>query len=480
MPPREFAEAAAQARVAVVIPTWNGHDRVRSCLASLGDPAIAEVVVVDNGSAPENARELYAIAREANARVLRLDQNRGFAAACNVGIRSTSSPYICVLNDDTRCASRTISSLLRATRVAPRIAFSAPRSNYVKGRQLLEASTIDRAGIEASDVEGMQRFTRGAARGLIEDVEHLAGLCLLARRETWEELDGFDERYGIGNFEDDDLCLRARRRGERIVVVHDSYVWHEGNATFRRIGVDYDEQMRAQRAIYEAKWEHDALALAELASSRDEPLTQEMLRALRGLTGRDRAWGAAILARQAQLAGDAHAALDEWTRVLCVAPLHREARCSTSLAMLQLGDIAGSEALLDAILGDFGLDPIALASLHTQRARCFLDRGRDGIASAEEELRRAFALHADFVPAHHLRGILALEQGRADDARCILEDILDDRDADMLSNLGIARYRCGDVSGAIDAFEAGACIAGPDSVAAQNLRALGAVTTPHA
>lgn len=42
----------------------------------------------------------------------------------------------------------------------------------------------------------------------------LTGFCLLVKKSVLDEIGLFDERFGLGNFEDDDLCLRARMKGQ--------------------------------------------------------------------------------------------------------------------------------------------------------------------------------------------------------------------------------------------------------------------------
>jgi tetratricopeptide (TPR) repeat protein len=63
-----------------------------------------------------------------------------------------------------------------------------------------------------------------------------------------------DEGFGLGFFDDDDLCLRARRAGFRLAVALDCYVHHFGSRTFRGLGVDTGQQLTDNLALYRAKW----------------------------------------------------------------------------------------------------------------------------------------------------------------------------------------------------------------------------------
>jgi GT2 family glycosyltransferase len=84
--------------ISVVIPTWNRADLLRSVLANLKDQTRRpdEVVVVDNGSRDSSVE----IARAYGARVIRYNENRGFAVAVNDGITQCKGDWILILNND--------------------------------------------------------------------------------------------------------------------------------------------------------------------------------------------------------------------------------------------------------------------------------------------------------------------------------------------------------------------------------------------
>jgi GT2 family glycosyltransferase len=74
------------------------------------------------------------------------------------------------------------------------------------------------------------------------------------KAETIRRLGGLDERFELGLFDDDDLCLRFWREGYKVCVAKDVYVHHFGSMTFRNLGVDTARLYRENRIRFEEKW----------------------------------------------------------------------------------------------------------------------------------------------------------------------------------------------------------------------------------
>lgn len=55
---------------------------------------------------------------------------------------------------------------------------------------------------------------------------------MLSKRELIEKISLLDERFGPGNFEDDDLCLRAALAGYRDLIAGDVFIHHYGSRSF--------------------------------------------------------------------------------------------------------------------------------------------------------------------------------------------------------------------------------------------------------
>jgi GT2 family glycosyltransferase len=247
-------------RVSVVVPSWNTRDTTLACIARVRrhTPAPAEVVVIDNGSHDGSADAVAALAAEPGpvpVRLIRNDTNRGYAAATNQGIRATSGRWVVLLNSDVLVTPGWIDGLVSAAR-NPRVGLVGPMTN--------NAGSADQALVVPppyGDESGLDAFAARWAdvhRGDRQRVERLIGFCVLVRRATLARIGLLDERFGLGNYEDDDICRRARNAGLTLVVARDVFVHHYGSLSFRANGVDHAGLMRENAVRFAAKWQSRA------------------------------------------------------------------------------------------------------------------------------------------------------------------------------------------------------------------------------
>jgi GT2 family glycosyltransferase/Flp pilus assembly protein TadD len=450
--------------VSVVIPVCNGLAFTRSCLASLAEQRGLEVIVADNGSTDGTWEWLEeAAATRPWLRPLRLASNHGFAGGCNAGLSSARGEFVALLNNDTIAEPKLFGKLVRAWRRYPRIGLIGPRSSYVKGRQVLRLEPGEGVQDVAAIAARLERENGSRA----EDVDNLAGLCLLGHREVYAQVGRLDEGYGTGNFEDDDYCLRVRLAGLRLLIAHDSYVHHIGNATFQGLGLDYLAELDDKRQKHEAKWRgHVLFELDALAASGDFTTLADHAAAV---PPQDPAflWSRWHLGRAKLELGATEAAIEPLERFLRACPLHLEAACRLAFARLAIGREHDGRFELARVLRDCALEAHTAASLLTRFAQHCLDQGLE--TEAADHISTALALAPNFVPAWNTRAFLALRAGQPVAAEACLRPFADSNDPDVLSNLGIALWRQGRATEAIDALRRGCQLGGPNSTAAKNL-----------
>jgi glycosyltransferase involved in cell wall biosynthesis len=101
---RSIEENVVSERVSVVIPYYNGSRFIAEAIASVRAQTLPahEIVVVDDGSRPEDAAVLDRVAAEAGptCRAEHLPRNRGVCVARNLGILRATGTYIAFLDCD--------------------------------------------------------------------------------------------------------------------------------------------------------------------------------------------------------------------------------------------------------------------------------------------------------------------------------------------------------------------------------------------
>jgi GT2 family glycosyltransferase len=103
-----------QPLVSIIIPNWNGARHLPECLDSLRRQSYRrfEIILVDNGSTDES---LALLARDfPQVRVILLPENRGFAPACNIGLRAARGEVLALLNNDTQADSGWLEAVVAA------------------------------------------------------------------------------------------------------------------------------------------------------------------------------------------------------------------------------------------------------------------------------------------------------------------------------------------------------------------------------
>lgn len=177
--------------------------------------------------------------------------NLGFPAACNQGIEQAQGDVLLILNSDTVVPRAGLIRLLKALTQSGSIGAAGPYSNYAGHLQQITPTY--------TSLNTLNLFAEDFARREADDIETdmLVGFCLAVKRSVLQEVGAFDERFGTGMFEDNDLCYRIRRAGYRLIIAARSFVHHHGSRTFERTQQDPRPLLERNHALYVRKWQED-------------------------------------------------------------------------------------------------------------------------------------------------------------------------------------------------------------------------------
>ena len=213
--------------ISVIVVNYNGMRFLRGCLTSLAKQTAMdfEVIVVDNGSDDGSESEVQRY--YPHARLVRLKDNRGYAAALNRGIVESGGDFILALNNDTEPESHFIEELLSSSDDKPDIGMWATKMILPDGRINSTGICISRSG--AAWDRGMFQDDTGQ----FDEPGEVFGPCggaALYRKKMLEDVGLFDEDFFL-YMEDVDIALRGRLAGWKCRYVPKALVIHQQGGT---------------------------------------------------------------------------------------------------------------------------------------------------------------------------------------------------------------------------------------------------------
>lgn len=236
-------------RITVVIPNYNGMKFLENCIKALlsGNQGEAdfEVLVVDNGSTDGSVA--YLKENFPQVRLIELPENTGFCHAVNEGIRQSDSPYVLLLNNDTKVLEGFVGKLYAAIADRPEV-FS------VSARMLMwdRPELLDDAGDQYC-VLGWA-YARGKGKPAEEyykasRIFSSCGGAAIYSRKILEEIGLFDELH-FAYLEDLDLGYRARIHGYDNLYEPSAQVIHFGSASSGSRYNEWKTGMASANSVY--------------------------------------------------------------------------------------------------------------------------------------------------------------------------------------------------------------------------------------
>lgn len=228
------------AEISIITPIFNKWNFTKSFLQDITqlDPSKVEVIIVDNGSSDDTAKELLAYEKQHhNLTVIRNGVNLGFGRACNLAYNISVGQDVVFLNNDIRVKKNYdtwIFDLVKSCRednlVGPTGGKIDPKNNYEFIYETMDPK---------------------------RDINYLSGWCLAGKREVFDklvlsgEMGPFDSNTFFVFYEDTDLSFRARESGLKLEIVPVDAT-HFGHVTAKSLNLNklYNES----RKKFLAKW----------------------------------------------------------------------------------------------------------------------------------------------------------------------------------------------------------------------------------
>jgi N-acetylglucosaminyl-diphospho-decaprenol L-rhamnosyltransferase len=243
-PPKK-AEAVKVSTVSAIVVSYNTGEVLFDCLAALHvDPAISEIMLVNNGN-PVEVLERVEDAYGANGRmkIVGGGVNRGFAAGVNLGASQAHGDWYLIVNPDAVLQPGSVEALQSALAGAADPAVAGGRIYGEDGKEQRggrrRSLTMRSAAATFLGMGWLKAFNPGFVNINRNDepqpdgpvpMDAVSGALMFLSRESFERLGGFDEGYFL-HVEDLDLCRRAEADGGSVIYTPLASALHVGGSS---------------------------------------------------------------------------------------------------------------------------------------------------------------------------------------------------------------------------------------------------------
>ncbi|MBE7636402.1 glycosyltransferase [Sneathiella sp. P13V-1] len=226
------------AELSIIIVSYNTRELTLKCLETLYQNTKHtnfEVILWDNDSHDGSADAVAAAYPQ--VKLVRCEENLGFAKANNLAAENVSSEWLLLLNPDTETHPGAIDNLLEFSKKHPEAGITGGRTVFPDGSlniascwmKITPWSMFCHAfGLTAIFPNSPLFNTEaigGWKRDTVRKVDIVSGCFFMLKTDLWREFGGFNLKYVMYG-EEADLCLRAQKEGYQPMITPDAQIMH--------------------------------------------------------------------------------------------------------------------------------------------------------------------------------------------------------------------------------------------------------------
>lgn len=236
--------------LSVIIPSKDNPELLGHCLQSLKKAAEGityEVIVVDNGSSPENRQKISTFS---DISYLYRPMEFDFAAMCNLGASAAGGKLLLFLNDDVELLEQSQLKQMKELALRPGVGSVGLKLYYPDSKRIQHAgiTNLPMGPVHKLQfLEDSQEYYYGMNRGN-RNVLAVSAACVMTETEKFQEAGGFEGTLKVA-FNDVALGFKMYELGYRNVCMCDAYAYHHESLT--RGGDDSREKL--ERLLNERK-----------------------------------------------------------------------------------------------------------------------------------------------------------------------------------------------------------------------------------
>ena len=244
----------AASPVSIIVPIYNALEDLKVCVDRLRlyTDKSACVYLINDASPDENINIFLETLKYDNQfAVVNNNQNMGFTRTVNKGLELCKNNDVVILNSDARVTPFWLESILFAANMDSNIATVTPMSDRAGAFSAPNIGNDNKLPLGVSEIEYSKAFRRRSI-GLYPTVPTGNGFCMYIRRSCIDEVGKLDEKaFPRGYGEENDFCMRARKKGWRNIIDDRTYVFHDRSKSF---GDSKNDLMLAGRKIVDNRY----------------------------------------------------------------------------------------------------------------------------------------------------------------------------------------------------------------------------------
>ena len=205
---------------------------IRSVIAKTSYDRYEFIIAADEGGVPQSTRNALEGSPH-TVLALRLDGPFNFSRKINAAVAAASGEHVVLFNDDLEVIEPEWMTAMLEYSQEREIGAVGAKLLYPDGRLQHVGMVLGVSGIAAHAFHQHPGTSGGYSSSAIcvRNYSAVTAACLMSRREVFDAVGGFDERFPI-DFNDVDYCLRVRQAGHRIVFTPYARLYHHESASF--------------------------------------------------------------------------------------------------------------------------------------------------------------------------------------------------------------------------------------------------------
>ena len=233
----------------ILILTFNNWEYTRQCLKSIKEKTQSpyKIVVIDNGSTDETIKELR---EDLSIYHIENSSNLGFAKGFNVGLVCVDTPYFVLCNSDVVVTPNWLVKMTAQIETDKDLMLLGAVSNHVSGPQRV-INVPYKNDTELDEFSKLRMYKE--FKGLTY-CPRIVFFFTLFKSEALQRIGFLDEIFGLGNFEDDDYCMRVQKKGLKTAFDKAVFIHHYGSRGFGKDPAAFNKLLAKNGQLFLKKW----------------------------------------------------------------------------------------------------------------------------------------------------------------------------------------------------------------------------------